>query len=283
MPCDAFDALGMQVDLNLFCMSLKAERYAQAALEAAGVDWCPSTMMLRVLVRLQFAAQCVVDGQRWLRPCWRAARACFRVRSAAVRVTSAVREGLRAFASRLLAEPSPCVPLVLSLAVRVAPGAPASYADASGEVRFAAWTVRAGCLYILHGEWTAPQRNLHITSLELLASTFGLVALSPLLGDRVVSFTDNVATAAPMRDGIISDCHGRAWLLDLRTAWLVEADVVDTVARITSRNNLWADMGSRGDALGVERMAVALGLRVCRVAVPHERRDLVCYPVAATC
>lgn len=56
-------------------------------------------------------------------------------------------------------------------------------------------------------------------------------------------FTDNVAAAATMRDGV-SDSPERDRFLAHRTAWLVEARVsTEIVARIISRNNLWADMG----------------------------------------
>lgn len=56
-------------------------------------------------------------------------------------------------------------------AARGARGAPAIYANASGDGGFAAMTVNCGCLYMLHGEWTVAEEALHITTLKLLAST----------------------------------------------------------------------------------------------------------------
>ena len=51
------------------------------------------------------------------------------------------------------------------------------YADASGEVGWAAWTVADGELLYVYGEWTDDERELLvICEKELLASTWGLVA-----------------------------------------------------------------------------------------------------------
>ena len=62
-------------------------------------------------------------------------------------------------------------------------------------------------------------------------------------------------------------------LVQRRTEWLYAHGIVEGVARITSRNNLWADMGSRGRIAEVEAQAAQLGLRPRRVAIPPEWRD----------
>ena len=63
-------------------------------------------------------------------------------------------------------------------------------------------------------------------------------------------------------------------LLRRRTAWLVNHGAVEAAARITSANNRWADLGSRGSAEIVCAEARALGLRPRRVDVPAEWRQL---------
>ena len=61
------------------------------------------------------------------------------------------------------------------------------YADASGEVGWAAWTVVDGELLYMYGEWTEDERELLIIcEKELLESTWGLVAFAPWLQQGVV-------------------------------------------------------------------------------------------------
>lgn len=116
-------------------------------------------------------------------------------------MTSAVREGLNAFAARLLADVAPCVPLATVPALRVATGAPAIHADASGAVGFAAWAVLANCLYLLHGERTARERALHITT---LSSRGGEVTreLTPPFRHGYVTHTQT----QPLRHAFHADC-----------------------------------------------------------------------------
>ena len=62
-------------------------------------------------------------------------------------------------------------------------------------------------------------------------------------------------------------------LTSRRAELALEQGIVESVARVTSVNNVWADLGSRGDIELVCRQAVTLGLRPCRVAVPRSWRD----------
>ena len=50
-----------------------------------------------------------------------------------------------------------------------------------------------------------------------------------------------------------------------RATWMLEQGVDEAALRITSKCNLWADMGSRGEQELMARQAVNLGLHVERV------------------
>lgn len=149
-----------------------------------------------------------------------------------------------------------------------------------------AWTVTDGALRYVEGLWSAEERaTLCIAELELLASTFGLVALAPWLPPCTVSFTDNTVAAAVMRSAAPRTARLQ-WIAARRTLWLHQQARVEGVGRVTSRNNVWADLGSRGQLEEVLQQARALGLAVGdggsaasgasaggRVAVPAEWRD----------
>jgi hypothetical protein len=99
--------------------------------------------------------------------------------------------------------------------------------------------------------------------------------LAPLLPPSIVSFTDNtVALAAMRRLTSRSESAAIPAMLRRRTLWLVEHSCVEAAERVTSANNRWADLGSRGRAALVCAEAMALGLRPRRVQVPAEWRDL---------
>ena len=124
------------------------------------------------------------------------------------------------------------------------------------------------------GEWTDEERaKLIICEKELLASTWGLVALAPWLQDTVVSWTDNTVAMSAMqtmapRSEIMQEIAAQ------RTAYLFEGDIIEQSFRITSKANLWADLGSRGKPGEVVRQAAACGLRGAReVSVDPAWRD----------
>ena len=149
------------------------------------------------------------------------------------------------------------------------------YADASGSGGFAAWTAVEGCVYAVAGEWTTGERSMLICELELLASTFGLVALAPWLPRDVYSFTDNTVAQAAMRR-LAAESPAMQAILARRTHWMHAAGVLEEPRRISSEANLWADLGSRPEKGGVEeveRQARALGMDFVRVDVPARWRD----------
>jgi hypothetical protein len=148
------------------------------------------------------------------------------------------------------------------------------YADASGEGGWAAWTVVDGEMLYVYGEWTSDERELLIIcEKELLASTWGLVAFAPWLQKVVVSWTDNTVAMAAMRSmaprtEVMQEITAR------RTEYLFHGEILEESRRITSKANLWADLGSRGQMDAATQQATACGLRGAReVAVCPEWHD----------
>ena len=141
-----------------------------------------------------------------------------------------------------------------------------------------AWAVRGDELLYVEAkvsEAECQQYGLGIAELELLASTWGLACLGPLLSSYVVSFTDNTVALSAMRR-LSTRAEGDAMpaMLRRRTSFLLENAVVEAAERITSKNNRWADLGSRGQVGVVCVEALALGLRPRRVEITSEWRDL---------
>jgi hypothetical protein len=158
---------------------------------------------------------------------------------------------------------------------QVGDGCAAVYADASTSGGFMAWTVRDGTLLFTEGAWTAEeQRELGIAELELLASTFGLVALAPWLPRCVVSYTDNTVAQAAMRAAAVRS-EGMQRIVAARTRWLVEEGMAEAARRITTTANLWADWGSRGQLGRVLEQAEQLRLKWQRCSVPAAWRDVM--------
>ena len=138
-----------------------------------------------------------------------------------------------------------------------------------------AWAVHEGELLFVEGCWSEEERSsMIIAEKELLASTFGLVSLAPLLPPYVLSFTDNTVAQAAMRSmAPRGETPRLQQLAQWRTLWLYEHDVMETAHRVTTTANVWADLGSRGAVDDVICRAVAMGLRPRRVHVPVAWRD----------
>ena len=95
-------------------------------------------------------------------------------------------------------------------------------------------------------EWTKDERELLIIcERELLASTWGLGAFAPWLQKGMVSWTDNAVAVAAMwstapRTEVMQEITAR------RTEYLFHGEILAESRRMTSKANLWADLGSRG-------------------------------------
>ena len=108
------------------------------------------------------------------------------------------------------------------------------------------------------------------SSLRLLS-----VALQPEVGGEFVySFTDNTVAMAAMRNHSPSTACMQQ-MTEHRVAWMLAEGVWEACERITSKSNLWADLGSRARTADVLAQAAALGLSVRRVSVPEEWRAML--------
>jgi len=128
-------------------------------------------------------------------------------------------------------------------------------------------------LYWVSDVWSARERTeLEICEKELFASNAGLAVIVSHVGVSLVhEFTDNTVALAVMRS--LTPRTERMQLLVARRVQQLEARAVRATAhRISSKNNLWADMGSRGHALEVVAQAESLGLRTVQLRMSVEQR-----------
>ena len=220
-------------------------------------------------------------GRRWLHAPWRALWAQYRTANGDVIVTTTVRAQLTRWILELENPEHEGVPFGAARAFPGAadPSALAIYADPAlecADAGFCAWTVVDDELIYVRGEWSAEERrDALICDLELAASTFGLVALTPESGRSFVySFTDNVNAKAAMRSAT-PKTELKQTFFGARVEWLIANRVAEAAERITSAANLWADLGSRGKLAEMLAQAHALGLSTRRVPVPPGWREML--------
>ena len=114
------------------------------------------------------------------------------------------------------------------------------------------------------GQWCADEREWLICEKELFASTVGLRTFAPWLGATCIyEFTDSMVALSAMRSltpttEIMQRLVSERLVMAEANGWRLVGE------RISTSNNLWADLGSRGNVLEVERQAVRLGLRPVR-------------------
>ena len=270
-------SLGIELDLEAKRMRVsedKRKKYAAKAESMAELSSCGREEMVALLSRLQFAASCYPRGRQWLHAPWRAVRAQWRLANGKVLITKAVRRSLQRWACELSSESHEGVPLAARAVLTWGEDVCAVYADASGEKGWMAWTVHKSELLFTEGVWSDAERELPICDKELLASTWGLVTLVPATGaSNVMSFTDNTVAQAAMRT-LTPTAEAMAHIVQRRSEWLLQWNILESVHRITSKANLWADMGSRGDTGGVLLQALALGLKPRRSEVEEAWQQL---------
>lgn len=281
-PCTELTALGVDVSLadgRLRLERRKRLRYVaaiDATLEARRVSF---KAFRELLGRLEFAAGCFPPARQYMHALWRAARAKYRLANGYIMLSPSVRFELEWWRAEMLCAVHPGVPLAQPDPMpEVGKGSAAIYADAAGGGGVMAWAVRgAELLYVV--DFVSPEDvelfGLRIADLEMLASTWGLVTLAPELSSSIVSFTDNTVVLAALRR-LSTKAEGEAFpaLLRRRTLWLAANDYVEAAARVTSANNRWADLGSRGRVAEACAEAEALGLQPRQLEIPADWRDL---------
>ena len=278
-PCFRTVFLGVEIDASEGWMRLDPltrKVYLRRVREALSVKAMPRKDFLRLLGRLQFAAMCLPRGRQWLHAAWRAARTRFRVSSDRVLFSKSVIRDLRLWEEALGCALQPTSPLASAARIGVVGdvGVGAMYADASGNTGWSAWTCVDDEVIMTGGEWTREERSLDISVKELYASTAGLATLSPLAGwGAVYNYTDSMVALSTMRSATPHTARLQA-LSARRVEMLIELGLREAPERISSKSNLWADLGSRGRSEEVVVQAAALGLSTKRVAVVAEWRSI---------
>ena len=244
-------------------------------MEVADSRWVGRDVFEQMVGRLQFALQCYPAASRWMHSLRRVLRAQFRARPGMVRVTSAVSADLRDWAAAMRDPEHEGVPLARTAASPADGRWGVIYADASGTGGFSAWTFVEGVVYMVADEWRPGDLQLDIATMELLASTVGLVTFAHLLPSHVLSYTDNTVALAAMRS-MSAVPFGMQRLLARRAVWMRGWGGVEASRRITSAANVWADVGSRPEKGGwraVQAMAAAAGCGFVLLGAPPSWRD----------
>ena len=283
-PSSSATLLGVDIELLAGTLKLTPQKrvdYSRQVRAMAERSACPVDDLLSLLGKLGFAALCYPRGRQWLHAPWRCARARYRARDGTVLLSSSARSSLLTWAAELDSDVHEGVPLAACGAFPAADSAEVLciYADAAGDsagAGYCAWTVVGDELLLVEGRWSVMEReHLIIADLELAASTLGLVALQPLTGrECVYSFTDNTVAMAAMRNLTPSTLCMQQLTIE-RVAWLLEHEVSEACERITSKANLWADLGSRARVGELMAQAARLRLRVRRVEAPSSWRSIV--------
>ena len=290
-PRRVVDLLGATIDLDAGRMRLslrKRESYAIQARATAAAASCTHDELQSLLGKLNFAADFYPIGRQWLHAAWRALRARFRTSPGTRILSKSARIGLKRWADELSKPGHEGVPLAPKAKFPAAgeAGSAVIYADASRDSTdlcgYCAWTVKGDEFLFIEGRWSKAERErLLICDLELAASTFGLVTFAPLVGGEIVySFTDNEVAKSAMRSQTPSTLPMQTMTV-ARTAWLFERGIAEKAERVTSKANLWADLGSRSAMGELLRQAARVGLRPRRLATPPYWRALVAETAAS--
>ena len=271
-PSRYLESLGLELNLDTDRMRLmrrKRHKYAMLAREVAGMKVCDFNTFRSLLGKLSFASGVYPLARQWTHACWRLAKAKFRLSDGRVPISGKVRDELIKWASELERDDHEGVPLASRSAFPALGGgeAGAIYCDASGLLGWCAWTLVGSTVYEMCGEWTDATRDMNIADKEYLASTAGLLGLHPLIDAPYIwEWTDNTVALAAIQH-LTSSRPVIQELLAFRAEWLQENLVFTVGERITSKNNLWADWGSRGRVDLLQAHAMELGLSVVQVGV----------------
>ena len=281
LPCEKLDLLGMELDIEgEGRMRLSMSKRIRYAARVEGVlalgSACGREDFEALLHRLLFASFAMPEGRQFLNPLFRVAKARFRLSGDRVCITARVRKALAWWREHLGAAhegvPLACrgvFPLAGEESVAV------MYSDASGGFGFGGWTIWSGRVFYVADEWTAEEREgIHINVKELLAMTAALVTFVPKLQARyALEFTDNTVAEGAARRTTPSSAPLQQ-LVARRVEWLRGRGAFSAVARVGTKENLWADLLSRkgGEAVFLAQ-ARGLGLEPVRLLVAEEWRE----------
>ena len=275
-PGESLESLGCVIDLNERRVRLtehKRARYAQQAEEVAGAPaTCQHRRLEEVTHKLLYAATVYPRGRQWLHCLFRALRANYRLRRKGnVPVSRRMRAALRSWAAELRRAGHEGVPLAAATTFPRAgePGLIVAYSDASGEHGFGAWAWCGGRRIAYTCEvWGPREMGAHINLKELVAMAASTEAFLEVWPEatHVREFTDNTCAEWAAHTGT-PDTKRMQDVVARRVAEFFAKGVYTRVARIATKENLWADWLSRagGEAMFLAQ-AARWNLEVVRVA-----------------
>lgn len=289
-PCSLMLFLGAEIDLVQEVRELdsfKRKKYLDRLVMLMGQVSFSVADLLRMAFRLIVVAMVRPLARQWLHSFFRACRG----RAPPSLLTWDGLVDVKGDAERFVELLSGSNRIVSPLSFRasfrpVGPSILVKYEDASGGAMpgeiadhvpgYGSWAVRGTTLFYVAGLWSPEEvAQLHITILESCISYMSLpVYVRAIDGiTHVLEFTDNTGGEwlarretphAPMLQRIAA----------VRARWLEEQGVFVTTARVSSKDNTWADDLSRQKVSKVLSEAAALGLRPVELMIAPEWRDL---------
>ena len=287
-PSERLESLGCVLTLRDRRVRLTEAKRTRYAAEAEAVAATRSTCELRRLEeithKLLYAATVFPCGRQWLHCLFRALRATYRLRrKGSVPLTRRMREALRNWASELRRAGHTGVPLAAPKEFPRAgmPGVVVTYSDASGDFGFGAWAWSGGTRIVYTCEaWGPREKGRHINAKELVAMAASTEAFLEVWehATHVREFTDNTCAEWAAHTGT-PRVEVLQEIMTRRVAGLVARDVHSTVARVATKENLWADWLSRaGGEARFLAQAAAMGLSTEKVPAAAWWRDVLAEP-----
>jgi hypothetical protein len=281
-PCEELVLLGMELSVigegRMRLSKNKRVRYAARAEAVLARDGkvCGGEEFEALVHRLLFASYAMPVGRQFLHSLFRVLRAKFRLAGDRVMVTAGARKALRWWVVHLGAAhegvPLACRGLFPTAGEE---GVVVLYSDASGGFGFGGWAAWGRKVFYVAGAWSSEERDgIHINVKELFAMAAALTALTPATGARyVVEFMDNMVAQGAARR-LAPSAHLLQVLVARRVQWLRASGVFSAIARVGTKENLWADLISRrgGEAVFLEQVW-SLGMEPVKVEVERLWRD----------
>ena len=275
-PGDTLETLGCEISLldeRIRLTDGKRARYAEESTAiAAEAGACATQQLEEVTHKLLYAASVFPRGRQWLHCLFRALKARYRTsRRGVVPVSKKMRRALWSWAAELRRPGHEGVPLASPqrFPAAGAPGVVVTYSDASGDHGFGAWAWAGGRRVLYTCEtWGAQELARHINLKELVAMAASTEAFIERWRDatHVREFTDNTCaewaahSATPRTEGM-QDTMAR------RVAGLMARGVYTCVARVATKENVWADWLSReGGEAKFLRQAAEMGVETEKIA-----------------
>ena len=148
-----------------------------------------------------------------------------------------------------------------------------TYADAAGEGEFAGmgfWYVQGAVCFLFMDEWRESEVSIPIHAREAFISSAATMSANAHFPHRMfcLEYTDNTPTEF-VHESQSSGCRFLQTIIAARAEFLDAANLCTLPQRVSSQNNLWADLLSRGHWQRVLAMVADAGLTPVWVLLPE--------------